>query len=461
MSTRVAIGRRAFADAPPGRVVVVHTDTLDLRRVTMPSRQRAREAAQFLAAVTRESSATLALPAATLSARHAPSELRRHGDEHYLTLRAALGAWALRSGPAALGAERATSATGCFLRALRSRGAIATAEWRVDDRPTTRVVPVAGLASLRHLGQAGSRALTVNSHFFLFDPRELDAPTAALGEPVGLLAYAGRIANPPVLPRATLLHTGGGWRVEHPGLDDLLIDLPGGLTLEAGASRGARVRYRGDGRTDAAAPCAVEVCLQGASASVVRDGGGVRLPHGALAIGFDTELPSSVRDALEAGARVRYRLPRWSDLRTGLQGGPLLVRSGDVAVDGDSLRRERFQTLGAADPTAPLVFPPDHDRTRAARVGIGVRCDGSLVLVAVEGRSSLSRDEGDAPSGCTLLELAELLRDHGAMDALNLDGGGSAQVFRGGGAIVGSSDTRGVPGARFDRPVPVAMLAGA
>jgi len=461
VSSRVTVERRAFADAPPGRVVVIHTDTLDLRRVTMPSARRAREAAHVLAAVTGESSATLALPAATLSARHAPSELRRHGDERYLTLRAALAAWALRTGPAALTADRVASATGRYLRALRSRGAIGTAEWRVDDRPAARVVPVAGLAPLRHLGQAGSRALTVNSHFFLFDPRELDAPTAALGESVGLLAYAGRIANPPVLPRTALLHTCGGWRVARPGLDDLLIDLPGGLTLEAGAPRGARVRFRGDGRTDAAAPCAVEVCLQGASASVLRDGGGVRVPHGALAIGFDTELPSDVRTALEAGARVRYRLPRWRELRVALQGGPLLVRAGDVAVDGDSLRLERFETLGSTDPTAPLVFPADHDRTRAARVGIGVQRDGSLVLVVVEGRSSLSRSEGDTPTGCTLLELAGLLRDHGAVDALNLDGGGSAQVFRGGGAIVGSSDTRGVPGARFDRPVPVAMLAGA
>ncbi len=438
---------------------MLHTDTLDLRRVTMPSRDRAREAAHLLAGITGESSATLALPAATIGARHAPNELRRDGPEHYLTLRAALSAWAARTGTAALMADQAPTRTGQYLDALRSRAAIATSEWRVDARPATRVVPVAGLAPLRHLGAAGSRALAVNSHFFLFDPRELDAPTAAFGDPVGLLAYAGRIVSPPILPRAALVHAGGRWRVTHLGLADLLIDLPGGLTVDAGDPRAARVRYRGDGLPDTEWSCAVEACLQGAHVSVLRDGGGVRLPHGALAIAFDAELPSGVRAALETGARVRYRLRHLPDLRAALQGGPLLLRDGDVAVDAESFRRERFETLGSSDPTAPLVFPADADRTRAARVGIGVRGDGSLVVIAVEGRSSLSRREGNATSGCTLLELAEVLRDHGAVDALNLDGGGSAQVFHGSDAVLGSSDTRGDPNASFDRPVPVAVLA--
>ncbi len=461
MSTSVAVERRAFGEGAPGRVVALHTDVLDLRRVTMPSRDRAREAAHLLAGITGESSAALALPAATISARHAPSELRRDGPEHYLTLRAALGAWAARTGTAALTADQAPTPIGRYLGALRSRAAIATSEWRVDARPAARVVPIAGLAPLRHLGAAGSRALAVNSHFFLFDPRELDAPTAAFGEPVGLLAYAGRIVNPPVLPRAALVHAGGRWRVERLGLADLLIDLPGGLTVDAGDPRAARMRYRGDGLRDTEWSCTVEACLQGAHVSVLRDGGGVRLPHGALAIAFDAELPGGVRTALEAGARVRYRLRHLPDLHAALQGGPLLLRNGDVVVDAESFRRERFETLGSHDPTAPLVFPADADRTRAARVGIGVRGDGSLVVIAVEGRSSLSRREGNAANGCTLLELAEVLRDHGAVDALNLDGGGSAQVFHGNDAVLGSSDTRGDPHASFDRPVPVAVLARA
>lgn len=461
MSTRLTVEHRAFGGGTPGRVVAMHTDMLDLRRVTMPSRERAREAAHLLAGITGESSATLALPPATISARNAPRELRRHGPDHYLTLRAALSAWAARTGTAALAADRAQTPTGRYLRALHARAAIATSEWRVDARPATRVVPIAGLAPLRHLGAAGSRALAVNSHFFLFDPRELDAPTAAFGEPVGLLAYAGRIANPAVLPRAALVHAGGRWRVEHLGLDDLLIDLPGGLTVDAGEPHAARVRYRGDGLLDTEWSCAVEACLQGAHVSVLRDGGGLRLPHGALAIAFDDELPSAVRDALATGARVRYRLRHLPDLHTALQGGPLLLRDGDVVVDAESFRRERFETLGSADPTAPLVFPADADRTRAARVGIGVRRDGSLVVVAVAGRSSLSRREGNGASGCTLLELATVLRDHGAVDALNLDGGGSAQVCHGSDAVLSSSDTRGDPNASFDRPVPVAVLARA
>ena len=441
--------------------MALHTDTLDLRRITMPSRERSLQAAHLLAGLTGASSATLALPAATISAQHAPSELRRHGGEHYLTLRAALSAWAARTGTAALVADRARTTTGQFLATLLARGAIATSEWLVDERPATRVVPIAGLAPLRHLGRAGSRAMAVNSHYFLCDPREIDAPTAAFGAPVGLLAYAARIVNPPILPRATLMCSGGRWHIEHVCIDDLIIDLPGGLTVKAGEPRAARVRYRGDGCRDAVWDCAVEACLQGENVSVLRDGGGVRVPHGALAVAFDAELPHGVRAALEAGARVRYRLRHVRDLHAALQGGPLLLQAGEVVVDAESFRRERFEALGSDDPTAPLVFPADTDRTRAARVGIGIRRDGSLVVVAVEGRSSRSQGRDEGSSGCTLLELAALLLEHGAVDALNLDGGGSTQVFHGSDAIVGSSDTFGDPHATFERPVPVAVLTRA
>jgi Phosphodiester glycosidase len=94
-----------------------------------------------------------------------------------------------------------------------------------------------------------------------------------------------------------------------------------------------------------------------------------------------------------------------------LQAGPLLVRGGEVVLDGQD--PEGFST-GAAQ------FDSDITVGRYPRAALGVT--GSTLLAAVcEGRAS---DE----AGLTLAELARAMRTLGAEIAINLDGGGSASL---------------------------------
>ena len=59
---------------------------------------------------------------------------------------------------------------------------------------------------------------------------------------------------------------------------------------------------------------------------------------------------------------------------------------------------------------------------RQPRTGLGVTADGEILLVVIDGRQPRwSR-------GATLGELRTILRDLGAVDALNLDGGGSSEM---------------------------------
>lgn len=114
-----------------------------------------------------------------------------------------------------------------------------------------------------------------------------------------------------------------------------------------------------------------------------------------------------------AGARVtidrRDALPPapGGDL---LQAGPLLVRGGRV-VPGD----EEGFSAGAGQ------FDSDITVGRHPRAALGHTRDGRLLAVACDGRS---RDE----AGLTLGELAEALVALGAVQALNLDGGGSTSL---------------------------------
>ncbi len=85
-------------------------------------------------------------------------------------------------------------------------------------------------------------------------------------------------------------------------------------------------------------------------------------------------------------------------------GGPALLADGEMRVTVD---QEVF--FGTS-------IPDIHPRTAAGRTR-----DGRLILMVVDGRQLESR-------GASLTELASMMRDVGAVDALNLDGGGSSTL---------------------------------
>lgn len=84
--------------------------------------------------------------------------------------------------------------------------------------------------------------------------------------------------------------------------------------------------------------------------------------------------------------------------------GPMLLRNGRLSITADE---EGF---------AATSIPAVHPRTAA-----GVTEDGRLILLVVDGRQDASR-------GVDLPQLAALLQSAGAVDGLNLDGGGSSTM---------------------------------
>jgi exopolysaccharide biosynthesis protein len=92
------------------------------------------------------------------------------------------------------------------------------------------------------------------------------------------------------------------------------------------------------------------------------------------------------------------------DMRDALAAGPRLVVRGEVRV---TLEEEGFFGSYLREP---------HPRT-----AVGRTADGALILMVVDGRQSRSR-------GATLDELAGMMLEAGAVDALNLDGGGSSSL---------------------------------
>ena len=78
------------------------------------------------------------------------------------------------------------------------------------------------------------------------------------------------------------------------------------------------------------------------------------------------------------------------------------------------LRGGKLDEWGPLEPFAYVRHP---------RTAVGLRADGTLLCLEVDGRIP------DYSNGATLVDLAILLRKFGAEDAINLDGGGSSVVY--------------------------------
>ncbi len=163
--------------------------------------------------------------------------------------------------------------------------------------------------------------------------------------------------------------------------------------------------------------------LNGPTTGVFRDG--VRYEVARSAIGFGRDNRPSVGWVTSAGDSLVWLSTPVANV-PGTPGAPpvdSLFRRWDVydAVSGGP----RLLTGGTMDiATEAEVFfgtsiPNIHPRTAA-----GITQEGDLILMVVDGRQSGSR-------GVSLEELAELMRSAGAVDAVNLDGGGSSTMISG------------------------------
>lgn len=126
--------------------------------------------------------------------------------------------------------------------------------------------------------------------------------------------------------------------------------------------------------------------------------------------------------------------------RYGVSGGPVLLKDGEVPFDFEEVHEGGEYYWANFE-----IIPYDiFGKTLLAdRTAVGITTDGKVVLFVCDGRLPQSK-------GATLLELAQVMKGIGCADALNLDGGGSTNMWVDG-EVINHQDI--VPGTSHTRPI--------
>jgi uncharacterized protein YigE (DUF2233 family) len=265
----------------------------------------------------------------------------------------------------------------------------------------------------------------INAGFFPF-----------MGNPIGLHIQNGEMVTEPTLERTCFLLTKSGTgkiaSFRYRGVAEVL---EGG---EKGESHAIDGMNRKPGKGDELllftpiffdrtlkASGRVEVALTGVSLPIrpdkaftgkviqIIEGGGTPLPPDTVVFSGGGEAAEFLR-RVSPGTHIRFRLETptvrgevidFASIREAVAGGPRLLQDGKINI---ALTEEKMS--------------PSFSTTRHPRSAVGITPEGKILFLTVDGR------EKGISRGASLQETAELLLKLGAVEAVNMDGGGSTTL---------------------------------
>ena len=286
-------------------------------------------------------------------------------------------------------------------------------------------------------------AFCCNSHFFEMDLFDNDSPYDLFGVPYGLIVKDGIVSQPPLNNReALVVDLDGNPRISRPELKEMEISIQGKLFRHGG---NCEIFRRPETRTTPASD-GLDVMVVGDEVVAFHRGGGVKVPMGGFVL-------HTAEDLQMAASPVVYH--GFEDCMFGIQVGSSAVKDGVVMEGFESPFYNIYDK--EAVPFPPTLYPLDYAKDRAPRMAICSDADGNPVIIWAEGPSKLGYRFGEESCGASLLELGKYCRSIGLVNALNMDGGGSSEIFIDGKLTMHVSD-RYMDGSDAERPVPMGLM---
>ncbi len=310
--------------------------------------------------------------------------------------------------------------------------------------PKTKIIPVGRFAG--YMSETLPEAkMKVNANFFIMDPIDCASIFDQVGTPFGLCVKDGVVEHPPLFHRESLLvEKDGVAYISKKDISELMIEindrtyLPGkNATIYTRPEKAKTPEEKGR-----------FVVIIGRGVVAVKDGGSIDIP----ASGFVMKVGKGAN--VSPGDTVSYH--GLKDVQFGIQVGNSIIKKG-VKTDRFLSRFYNIYKLQRVS-YPPSLYPMDFEKARAARIGLGADKDGKPVIFWAEGKGKLQYTPGEDSTGASLSEMADIAVDLGLRNAINLDGGGSAQILMNNVRTLRISDRNKEDNSDAERLVPLGLV---
>lgn len=313
--------------------------------------------------------------------------------------------------------------------------------------PCTTVLPVGNNVGMLSESETDA-SLKVNSSFFIMDRFDCSTPYDIIGTPLGLRVKYGKILSPPLFDReALLVDQTGNVTIRPYSLKELSV-----IIQNCCFHHGENGFFYSRPETRVSpAHRGTDLVIIGSQVAAIHHGGRTLVPSS----GFILSIPDTgAAKTISPGDSVSYS--GLSDVQFGIQVGNSIVKDGELTGAFVS----KFYNIKRLWSTSypPSLYPLDFSKARAPRIALGADREGHPMLLWAEGAGKFGYIPGKGSCGASLSEMGMLCNNAGMHNAVNLDGGGSAQILVYNQRSLLVSDRNSEDFSEVERAVPAGLI---
>lgn len=258
--------------------------------------------------------------------------------------------------------------------------------------------------------------LKVNSSFFVFDRFDCATVYDLVGTGIGLNIKDGIIHNPAMFNReALLIKKNNETEIRNVSIKDMIVVID-----KTEYKDGVNCRFISRPQYRRSIKGGIDIVIVSNKVVAVKRNGHAPVPAGGYIVHLESKEKTEINDI-----NVSYK--GFEDIRFALQVSNSAVRD---SVKTDGFISEFSNIFKFWKPTfPPSMYPLNYEKDRAPRIVFGVNKDKKPVILWFEGAGKFGYEIGKESCGASLKEVAEISCKLNLVNAINLDGGGSAQIM--------------------------------
>ena len=283
------------------------------------------------------------------------------------------------------------------------------------NRNSVSVMPVS--RNLGFMSESQNEALLkVNSSFFVMDKFDCATLYDQVGTGIGLEIKNGIIYNPPMFDRETLIvDEDDKVSIRKTSMNDVSV-----LIDDVEYKNDVNCRFITRPNYRKSIKGGVDIVVNNNKVTAVKCGGNTPVPAGGYIIHLDDKKNVDIKNK-----EVKYS--GFEDVKFAIQVGNSVINNG---FKTDRFISPFYSIAKFWIPSyPPSMYPLKYDKDRAPRIVLGSDKENKPVLLWFEGAGKFGYMPGKESCGATMKETADIAEKLGLVNAVHLDGGGSAQIL--------------------------------